>query len=76
MARIYPSKIRSIQLPNVSMPNSGNCGFCGEWDSELKNGFCRDKDCSHARRLEACRQGKAIYYFEDAGRPGIKIVGR
>lgn len=44
---------------------SGNCISCGEWDSELKDGFCRDQSCKRKRQSLAIMEGKAIKIITD-----------
>lgn len=58
----------------IPAPDSGNCKFCNEWESELtKHGFCRDEKCVRGRQLVMWSEGKAIIYF-DNGDNSIKKV--
>jgi hypothetical protein len=54
-------------------PISGNCISCKEWDSELKNGFCRDDSCKRKRQQLAIIEGTAIKIVSDLPN-GTKII--
>lgn len=61
---------KSIKAQNFGdgapSPRSGNCKYCGEWESELsKDGYCPDEDCKRSRQLTAFASGKAMIYYED-----------
>lgn len=77
--RVFGKGLKAQNLgEGVSAPDSGNCGICGEWESELKNGLCpdcRNPDNVVKRIKREIRQGKAqgLVYYEDMGKPGIQI---
>lgn len=46
----------------------GICGGCGEWDAELKSGYCRDRECIDKRRDRSIKAGNAVRIID--GLPG------
>lgn len=41
--------------------DSGFCKLCGEFDTELAYGYCRDEKCKRGRQLLALAEGRAVY---------------
>ena len=43
----------------------GICKHCNEWDAELVDGGCRDKDCKMERLSKKVKTGEAIRFETD-----------
>ena len=43
----------------------GICKYCEEWDAELVDGGCRDKDCKMERLSKKVASGKAVRFKTD-----------
>lgn len=43
----------------------GICEHCKQWDAELVNGFCRDRECRQSRLDEKVKAGTAIRISND-----------
>lgn len=43
----------------------GICKYCNEWDAELKNGACRDRECKDARLSKMVEKGEALRFTTD-----------
>lgn len=55
----------------------GICKHCNQWDAELKDGYCRDRDCRTSRMNAKVEAGEAIRVYSDVvnedGKVGVSI---
>lgn len=66
-----PTKLISrLYNQGKSVDDDGNridgiCKYCNEWDAELVDGGCRDKDCKLERLTKKVESGEAIRFQTD-----------